>query len=145
MMNNLLGYYGGIELKKDVEKNTYLGFTYSVGFHALLLLLYVGSEWLTNKESGKATGIKQYASIFIDIPPLLSAPDPIVGSPKISAPNPRIGIPIAVPDVPNVNQIMPINDLVVPGTTDHGTGDSVGTTIGTENHVTTTSIIQNDI
>ena len=146
MLNNLFGDYGGIELKRNAEKNTYLGFTYSVGFHAMLVLLYVGWSWMSDKNDSKTDGSKKYASIFIDMPPLLSSPDPNLGSPKIRSSNPRLGIPIPISDVQIQDQIMPMNDLGIPGTSDHGTiGDSLGTSKGKENKLTTTSVIQSDI
>jgi TonB family protein len=118
-------HYGGIEMKKSAEKNTYLGFIYSVGLHALLILIYCGWTWITSEDHGKAPTIHHHHVIIGEIgPPPSTSQDislPLPSAPRMDVAKPAFGIPVPIPDIQAPSQTMPSNDISIPRN-DDGTG-----------------------
>jgi TonB family protein len=117
--------YGGIDIKKNAQKNTYLGFAYSVGVHALLILLYVGWTWITDEDNSKVPHFRRKISSLAELAPPpstsqdMAAPPP--AAPTMDIAKPTFGIPVPVPDIQAPNQTMPTNDIPMPPS-DQGTG-----------------------
>ena len=88
--------YGGIEMKLNAKKNTYLGFAFSIGLHALLFLLYVGWTWVTTEKSTTSNVSGQgFTNVEIVFPPPTKIRDvtrPTSDLGSVSA-NPKVGIP----------------------------------------------------
>ena len=61
--------YGGIDIKKNAEKNTYRGFAFAVALHALLILLYVGWTKLTEVDESKIPHIRRKISSLAELAP----------------------------------------------------------------------------
>ena len=117
--------YGGIDLKNNAQKNTYLGFTYSVALHALLILLYVGWTWITSEDDSKVPHFRRKISSLAELaPPPSTSQDmatPPPAAPTMDVAKPTFGIPVPVPDIQAPNQTMPTNDIPMPPS-DAGTG-----------------------
>jgi TonB family protein len=117
--------YGGIDIKKNAQKNTYMGLAYSVALHALLILLYVGWTWITTEDTNKVPRFRRKISSLAELAPPpstsqdLAAPPP--AAPQMDMAKPTFGIPVPVPDIQAPNQTMPTNDIPMPPS-DQGTG-----------------------
>jgi len=117
--------YGGIDIKRNAKRSTYLGFAYSVGLHALLILLYVGWTWFTREDDNKVPRFRRKISSLAELAPPpstsqdMAAPPP--SAPTMDVAKPTFGIPIPVPDIQAPNQTMPTNDIPMPPS-DAGTG-----------------------
>ena len=115
--------YGGIDIKKNAEKNTYMGFTYSVALHALLILLYVGWTWITSEDDSKVPRFRRKISSLAELAPPpstsqdMAAPPP--AAPTMDVAKPTFGIPVPVPDIQAPNQVMPTNDIQMPASGDN--------------------------
>lgn len=94
--------YGAVELKKFINKFTLRGFLFSLGFFALLILLYVVSVKITTTTAkapmfapiarGELMDISQQTDDVSDIPP------PPTQTIVNSGPAARAGTPVPVPD-----------------------------------------------
>ncbi|MFI5264606.1 MAG: energy transducer TonB [Candidatus Kapaibacterium sp.] len=110
--------YGGIDIKKNAEKNTYMGFIYSVALHALLILIYVGWTWITSEDDSKIPHFRRKISSLAELAPPpstsqdMAAPPP--AAPQMDVAKPTFGIPVPVPDIQAPNQTMPTNDIPMP-------------------------------
>ena len=115
--------YGGIDIKKNAEKNTYMGFTYSVALHALLILLYVGWTWITSEDDSKVPRFHRKITSLAELaPPPSTSQDmatPPPAAPTMDVAKPTFGIPVPVPDIQAPNQTMPTNDIPMPPSTDN--------------------------
>ncbi|HXC05645.1 MAG TPA: energy transducer TonB [Bacteroidia bacterium] len=113
--------YGGIEIRKSAGRNTYLGFVFSVGLHALLILIYCGWISITKEDTKKIPRIT-YCPIFL--PPILSddAALPVPVMPKMDITRATCGIPVPIPDIEAPNQTMSRNDISL-ATVDGTTGE----------------------
>jgi TonB family protein len=117
--------YGGIDIKKNAQKNTYMGFIYSVALHALLILIYVGWTWITSEDDSKIPHFRRKISSLAELAPPpstsqdMAAPPP--AAPQMDVAKPTFGIPVPVPDIQAPNQTMPTNDIPMPSG-DQGTG-----------------------
>ncbi len=117
--------YGGIDIKKNAQKNTYMGLAYSIAFHALLILLYVGWTWITSEDNSKVPHFRRKISSLAELaPPPSTSQDmatPPPEAPTMDVAKPTFGIPVPVPDIQAPNQTMPTNDIPMPPS-DAGTG-----------------------
>src|SRR5579872_3622458 len=110
--------YGGIDIKKNAQKNTYMGFIYSVALHALLILIYVGWTWITTEDDSKVPHFRRKISSLAELAPPpstsqdMAAPPP--AAPTMDVAKPTFGIPVPVPDIQAPNQTMPTNDIPMP-------------------------------
>ncbi|MDP4220996.1 MAG: TonB family protein [Bacteroidota bacterium] len=110
--------YGGIDIKKNAEKNTYMGFVYSVALHALLILIYVGWTWITSEDDSKVPHFRRKITSIAELAPPpstsqdMAAPPP--SAPTVDVARPTFGIPVPVPDIQAPNQTMPTNDIPMP-------------------------------
>ena len=112
--------YGGIDIKKNAEKNTYRGFAFAVALHALLILLYVGWTKLTEVDESKIPHIRRKISSLAELaPPPSTSQDmatPPPAAPTMDMAKPTFGIPVPVPDIQAPNQTMPENNVPMPPT-----------------------------
>lgn len=110
--------YGGIDIKKNAKKNTYMGFVYSVALHALLILIYVGWTWITSEDNSKVPRFHRKISSLAELaPPPSTSQDmatPPPAAPTMDVAKPTFGIPVPVPDIQAPNQTMPTNDIPMP-------------------------------
>lgn len=110
--------YGGIDIKKNAEKNTYKGFAYSVALHALLILIYVGWTWITSEDDSKIPHFRRKISSLAELAPPpstsqdMAAPPP--SAPTMDVSRPTFGIPVPVPDIQAPDQTMPDNTMPTP-------------------------------
>jgi TonB family protein len=110
--------YGGIDIKKNAQKNTYMGFIYSVALHALLILIYVGWTWISSEDDKKVPKFRRKISSLAELAPPpstsqdMAAPPP--AAPSMDVAKPTFGIPVPVPDIQAPNQTMPTNDIPMP-------------------------------
>jgi TonB family protein len=109
---------------QDSEKNTLIGFIYSIALHALLILIYVGWTWIT-KEDQKKIGEGQHFSIIMDgwSPPDASPKNNGTSSKAVNG-TPTSGIPIPVPNIEAPKETLPLGVIGNPFSTD--TGSSIG-------------------
>ena len=120
---NGMEQYGGIDIKKNAKKNTYMGFVYSVALHALLILLYVGWTWITSEDNNKVPRFRRKISSLAELAPPpstsqdMAAPPP--AAPTMDVAKPTFGIPVPVPDIQAPNQTMPTNDIPMPPSGDN--------------------------
>ncbi|MEI8134560.1 MAG: TonB family protein [bacterium] len=110
--------YGGIDIKRNAQKNAYIGFTYSVALHALLILLYVGWTALTSEDTSKVPHFRRKISSLAELAPPpstsqdMAAPPP--SAPQMDVAKPTFGIPVPVPDIQAPNMTMPDNNQIMP-------------------------------
>ncbi len=124
-------HYGGIDIKRNAQKSTYMGFAYSVGLHALLILLYVGWTWISTEDDSKIPHFHRKISSLAELAPPpstsqdMAAPPP--SAPSLDVAKPTFGIPVPVPDIQAPNQTMPTNDIPMPtGEVNNGPASSGG-------------------
>jgi hypothetical protein len=118
-------HYGGIDLKRNYRKYFSGGLSISVGLHLLILLLYVGYNWLTS-EATSGPRIT-YTDVFFFPPPPsvtkdIEPPSPIDAPRPGAEVKPNFGVPVAVPEAVGIKDIMPITDVPIgtPGNPDDG-------------------------
>jgi TonB family protein len=128
---NGMNDYGGIEIKKNAEKNTYLGFIYSVILHGLLILLYCGWTWISKEDDKRPIIYRDHGDFRVDPPPsiLPDIPTSFPSIPKMDIAKPTFDIPVPIPDIQAPSLTMPTNDNPIP-TSEHGTS-----TIANTDHV----------
>jgi len=109
--------YGGVEIKQNARKNTYIGFIYSVALHALLILLYVGWTWISSEDKNRIPFYGKSIALIDIAPPPSTSHDialPPPASAAVTAAMPKLGIPVPVPDIQAPNQVIPDNNISIP-------------------------------
>src|SRR5438445_7640735 len=121
---------GGVDIKNNAQKNTYMGFIYSVALHALLILIYVGWTWITSEDDSKVPHFRRKISSLAELAPPpstsqdMAAPPP--AAPQMDVAKPTFGIPVPVPDIQAPNQTMPVNDIPMPQAENTGPAGTSG-------------------
>lgn len=108
--------YGGIDLKRNYRKFFGGGLGASVLLHLLILLLYIGYNWMTLETEVKVPKLK--IRKIADLAPPPSVTEEVQQAVPLEAPppgaevKPNFGIPVPVPDAIAVQDVMP--DMNIP-------------------------------
>lgn len=140
--------YGGIDLKRNYRKYFGGGLGTSIGLHVLVLLLYIGYNWMTTEEEVVVPRYK--IKRLSDLAPPPSVTEEVQQAVPLEAPppgaeiKPNFGIPIPVPEAIAVVDVMPDLNNIPVGDPGPGTGVSIEGTGGEPNLVITEPVVQDD-
>src|SRR6185369_12304261 len=105
---------------QDFEKNTLIGFIYSIALHALLILIYVGWTWITKDDQQKIIDGQHFSIIMDGWSPPNPSPKNSNGGMKTGSAVKTVGIQIPVPNIESPKEILPLGVIGNPFSTDTG-------------------------